>query len=127
MTPRRLAAALALVLAAGTAPAAADEFLGAYQSRLSRQDHVASDGYPLDNAAQVVRQDRANVHKFGKVDADDEYDPWFAGAKARARLQTLLEKRGAIDESTRRAIMAGQPLVQVDVYRNSVRVRIVGY
>jgi hypothetical protein len=127
MKQRPFATLMVLFLAAGVAPAAADQFLGSYQSRLSSQDHYASDGYPLDNAAQVVRQDRANVHKFGRVDADDEYDPWFGSANARARLQTLLERRGAIDEATRRAIMRGQPLVQVDVYRNSARVRIIGY
>ncbi len=55
--------------------ARADQYLGSYTARLSWNDHHASDGYALDNAAQVVRQDRANVHKFGKIDREDDIRP----------------------------------------------------
>jgi hypothetical protein len=121
----RLAAAAALGLfLAGSA--SADEFLGSYVARLSVQDHHASDGYPLGNAAQVVRQDRANVHKFGRIDADDDDDPWFETAASRTRMQKLLEAPGAIDPATRRAIMNGTPLVQVDVYRSGIRAHAIG-
>lgn len=113
----------ACLVATGTAYA--DQYLGSYIARISHNDHYASDGYELSSAAQMVRQDRANWHKFGSGDADDQGDPWFGSAAQRARLQTQLERGGAISPAARRAIVNGEPLVQVDVYRNSVRVTVL--
>ena len=117
------AGALAMLTAS---QALADQFLGSYVARIGRADHFASDGYPLDSAAQMVRQDRANVHKFGKFDPGDESDPWFGSAASRARLETMLKKGGAMSAGTKRAIMTGRPLVEVEVFRNSVRVTVIG-
>jgi hypothetical protein len=108
-------------------PAAADAPLGSYIARLSPQDHHASDGYTLDTAAQVVRQDRANWHKFGYGDAEDENDPWFGSTGARANFEKMLNKAGAMDQATRRAILKGTPVVEVQVYRTRVTVNIIGY
>jgi hypothetical protein len=105
-----------------TLPATADTFLGSYVARISQDDHFASDGYPLDSAAQMVRQDRANWHRFGQVDPEDESDRWFKTNQQRSRLQKMLEQRGAMDAATRRAITNGRPLVQVDVYTSRVQV-----
>ncbi|QDZ03056.1 hypothetical protein FQ775_23305 [Nitratireductor mangrovi] len=115
----------AAVLASGALPAGADEYFGSYVARLSPDDHRASDNYPLDNAAQVVRQDRANYHKFGVVDSEDDDDPWFGTAEARAQMQRMLERPGAIDGPTRQAIMNGTPLVEVQVYSRSLRVLLL--
>ena len=121
-----MAAAAALFASAAlSSSAGADEFLGSYIARLSPADHHASDGYRLDNAAQVVRQDRANVHKFGRADAEDEFDPWFGSAAARARFQSMLERNGAMSPATRQAIMRGTPLVEVEVYVRKVVVSII--
>jgi hypothetical protein len=119
-----LAAGIAAMLA-GTANA--DEFLGSYVARISDNDHRASDGYPLDTAAQMVRQDRANWHKFGSGDAEDESDRWFGSTAARARLEKMLIRSSAMSASTRQAIANGEPIIEVEVYRQSVKVRIVGY
>lgn len=126
---RRAAAAVSaalLLLPALSAPASADEYLGSYVARLSERDHFASDGYRLNTAAQVVRQDRANVHRFGKIDREDEGDPWLGDADIRAYFEQLLNQGGAMSQSIRNTILRGTPLVKVDVYRNSVRVSIVG-
>ena len=120
-----LGAALATVLLSAM-PASAQTALGSYVARLSDNDHYASDGYKLDTAAQVVRQDRANWHRFGRGDPEDEDDPWFTSNSKRAEFEKLLNKSGAISQSARRAIMGGEPLVRVTVYRNSVKVEIVG-
>lgn len=109
----------------GPVPALADQYLGSYVARISDRDHHASDGYELGSAAQMVRQDRAYWHKFGSGDPDDEGDRWFASNAQRARLQAMLEQQGAMSQSTRRAIVNGEPLIQVDVFRNSVRVSIL--
>ena len=118
----------AIMLALATAmPAAADTLLGSYIARMGDNDHYASDGYQLDTAAQVVRQDRANWHRFGRGDAEDQDDPWFGSANSRARFETLLNKSGAMTQSVRRAILSGEPVVKVTVYRNSVKVVVLGY
>lgn len=116
---------LCLAMFAGGVSAHADEYFGSYVARLSPDDHHASDGYRLDNAAQVVRQDRANYHKFGLVDSEDDDDPWFGTAEARAQMQRMLERPGAIDGPTRQAIMNGTPLVEVQVYSRSLRVLLL--
>ena len=119
------AAAIA-VLSAAIAPAAADQLLGSYVARISRNDKQASDGYRLDTAAQMVRQDRANWHKFGSGDAEDEDEAWFTSTASRARLERLLGKSGAMSQATRRAIVRGQPVIEVEVFRNSVHVEVIG-
>ena len=89
----RVVSAGVLTVLVGATAAAADEFLGSYVARISYQDKQASDGYPLDTAAQMVRQDRANFHKFHHSDPDDENNVWFRsnnsalapGAHARTR------------------------------------------
>ena len=122
-----LAAALATFATAPGITAAQDGLLGSYVARISQADHYASDGYRLDTAAQMVRQDRANVHRFGRIDAEDDDDPWFRTADARARMERLLNRRGSMDQATRQAIARGEPVVRVDVYRNSLRVSVLGY
>lgn len=122
---RLVAASALLAAAAGTAQA--DQLLGSYVARISGKDHRASDGYPLDTAAQMVRQDRANWHKFGRGDAEDEDDVWFTTTASRVRLERMLGRSGAMSASTRKAIVSGDPVVEVTVYANSVKVRVIGY
>jgi len=124
---KRLAAATAagLLVAGFAATAHADDFLGSYVARISDEDHFASDGYRLDSAAQMVRQDRANYHKFHRRDRDDERDSWFRSNDDRARLERMLQRPGAMSGSTKNAIVRGEPLIQVDVYTRSVRVTVL--
>ena len=127
MTVSKAIAVAGLVAATmlGTGSAQADDMLGSYTARISDRDHRASDGYPLSSAAQMVRQDRANWHKFHRRDSDDQGDPWFRSDGSRADLQRMLERGGAMSNSTRRAIVNGEPLIEVDVYPDSVRVSII--
>ena len=103
----------------------AGDYLGAYVARISDGDHYNSNGEGLDSAAQMVRQDRANYHKFGASDPEDDYDPWFTTNAKRARLQTMLERGGAMSSGVRNAIIRGEPLVQVEVWTDRVKVTIV--
>ncbi|MBZ9733196.1 hypothetical protein LB515_08170 [Mesorhizobium sp. CA15] len=118
-------AALLATTTLGTGTARADDMLGSYTARISDRDHRASDGYPLGSAAQMVRQDRANWHKFHRRDSDDQGDAWFRSDGSRADLQRMLERGGAMSSATRRAIVNGEPLIEVDVYSDGVRVSIV--
>ena len=119
------AAGLLLASLFGAGAAQADDMLGSYVARISDRDHQASDGYALETAAQMVRQDRANWHKFHRRDRDDEGDGWFRTNDQRADLQRMLERTGAMSSSTKRAIVNGEPLIQVDVYSDSVHVSIL--
>ena len=67
--------------------AAAQDGATLYQARLSEQDHVSSRGVKLTTVAAILRQDRANYHKFNKRDFDDQHDPFFASAGNRGLLE----------------------------------------
>jgi len=88
------------------------EVIQSYVAHLTSRDHVSSSGSKLTTAAEILRQDRANVHKFDKADAADEADTFFAGAANRELLGALLEK-GDMDKKTEAAIVNGTPTVVV--------------
>lgn len=115
MTPRKiLLAAAAVVLFAG--PAAAGELIESYQARLSSSDHFNSNGERLTSPAAIIRQDRANFHKFGIRDSEDEGDRFFADQGNRALMERLLE-RGHTSREARRSIVNGTPLIRVELWR----------
>ena len=105
-----------LVSMAGVASAAADTLRESYVAVLSERDHLNSNGDRLDNAAAIIRQDRANFHKLGKRDPDDESDKFFASADNRDILEQLL-KRGHSNPATLRTIINGTPAITVSIYR----------
>lgn len=114
---------MAVMLTVGAA--VADEYLGSYVARISNADHYNSAGVYLDSAAQMVRQDRANYHKFGIRDGADDSDPWFRTNAQRARLQSMLERAGAMSSGVRSAIRNGTPLIEVEVWSKHVRVNLM--
>ena len=108
-------------LSIATAAMAQSDPVESYCATLGEDDHFASDGYPLDNAAAIIRQDRANYHKFGIQDPSDENDSIFGSTANRARLEAMLRK-GSIDRATERAIVRGTPDVCVDIYNDYINV-----
>ena len=114
-----------MMLATVCGTARADMLLGSYVTRITDHDKYASDGYALDSAAQMVRQDRANYHKFHRRDRDDENDVWFRTNGQRAALERMLQRPGAMSGQVKRAIVNGEPLIQVDVYSRSVEVELL--
>jgi hypothetical protein len=99
------------------APAAyADTLVESYVARLSEADHFNSNGQRLTTAAAVVRQDRANVHKFGVVDPEDDIDVYFRSAARREKLAQLIAAE-RLPRSVSRAIVNGTPLVEVQIWR----------
>ena len=58
-------------------PIHAQQLVESYQALLSERDHFNSDGQRLTTAAAIIRQDRANFHRFGLRDAGDENDDFF--------------------------------------------------
>lgn len=96
-----------------------------YVARLSPEDHFNSKGVKLTTVGAIVRQDRANFHKFGKKDGEDTYDSFCTSASNRAALERLINK-SHISSSTKQAILNGTPLIEVTIYIDSVDVQVIG-
>ncbi len=112
---------LALGLAAGfAAPAAAADLVGSYNAFLSRADHYNSNGERLTTAAAIIRQDRANFHKFGVRDDQDESDDYFDNVDNRAVLERMLSD-GSSDAGVLARVVDANVLVHVDIYRSRRR------
>lgn len=62
------------------------QVIARYTADWSDFDHFNSSGKRLTTAAQVLQQDRANVHKFGKFTAYDSRDGYFTTAARRQQL-----------------------------------------
>ncbi len=113
---RRLSQVLLLIgLMAGTA-AAQEYVVGSYRAHIGLEDLSNSRGARLGDAAQVLRQDRANVHRFGITHAGDESEPWFSQPELRAAMAALLQAGGGIDAATARYIMGGNVDVIVTLF-----------
>ncbi|MEL6451997.1 MAG: hypothetical protein AAFQ19_12110 [Pseudomonadota bacterium] len=82
--------ALMLATVAGlwvlAAPVSAQNMMFEYYTMLTPQDTYNSRGAPLNDVCGIVQQDRANVHKFGRIDAGDNLDPFFTTAERRAMI-----------------------------------------
>lgn len=119
------AALAALVAAAALAPAASaqEQPLESYYAKLSRWDHFNSSGERLTTAAQIIRQDRANYHRFGRRDPGDEGDSFFRHAANRARLEALIAA-GQSDPETIDRIVNGTPMIRVDIFEDYVNVYV---
>jgi hypothetical protein len=112
----------AVMLGAATiaaTPSQAQELIETYVARLSKTDHLNSNEEPLRSAAAIIRQDRANYHRFNRRDPEDEGDSFFADEGNREALEQMIE-RGRPTPKTRSRIVYGTPLIRVDVYRGSV-------
>lgn len=96
--------------------ASACEVIEQYSARLGSSDHFNSSGERLTSAAAIIRQDRANYHKFGIRDPEDEDDNYFASKSNRAILENLLAN-GDSSASAIADIVNSQPLVEVTVCR----------
>jgi len=117
----RRACILVLAIAiAACAPsmAQAQQVIASYVARLSAADHFNSNGERLTSAASIIRQDRANFHRFGVRDPEDESDPFFADQDNRAALEQMLE-RGRAAPGVIDRVVNGTPLVRVEVHRSS--------
>lgn len=119
---RWLAVFLALLVPATVV--AQGRVLADYTARISAQDQVNSVGDRLETAAAILRQDRANYHRFDQADAEDEGDDVFDNRHERGRIERLMS-RGVVRPDTARAIVNGTPLVRVTVYATRMDVEVI--
>lgn len=123
MRPTALPLVLALSLLAPL-PAAAQELIASYTAFIGEADLYNSNGQRLREPWQILRQDRANFHRFGIRQFADEYDPVFASMEARAQFEALL-RAGHIDPAARQAILRGGSIVHVEVWGQGSRLHSV--
>ena len=63
--------------------------VAAYRTTLGAQDRKSSAGVRLYRLRDILAQDRANVHKFGRADAGDQKDSYFNSPQRRTQFQDL--------------------------------------
>jgi hypothetical protein len=115
---RMLVIAAAFAAAVAATPARAQVLVESYTAFLSEADHFNSNGQRLTSAAAIIRQDRANFHRFGRGDPGDEGDRFFASIDNRAAMERMLE-RGSASPAAISAIVNRTPLIRVDIYRDA--------
>lgn len=122
---RTLVFALAAFAASAlAAPVSAQALLDGYVARLGPQDHFNSNGVRLDNAPAIIRQDRANLYRFGKGDPEDDTDGFFHLPENRAKMEAML-RAGSITPSAERRIVNGTPLIEVLIFEDAVAVTVL--
>lgn len=117
-------AVLLLLAGAADSPSRAQgQLLEQYRALLGNSDHYNSKGVRLTAPWQIIRQDRANYHRFGIRDPGDGYDSFFASAANRAQMEQMI-MRGHIDPAAAQRILNSQVWIRVEIYPNSVNVTV---
>lgn len=114
----------AVMLAVVPVAASAQALIGSYVAYIGREDLYNSNGERLGEYWQIIRQDRANYHRFGIRQRGDEWDPFFADANNRATLEQLV-RNSDIDPYSRRMIVQGNVPVYVEIFGRSNRITAV--
>ena len=104
---------IALALSTGTAKS--DEVIDGYSAYIAQDDLYNSKGERLTQPWQVIRQDRANYHKFGIRQDGDENDSYFASEANRATAEAMLAQ-GEISRADGKRIMRGDTTIHVMIY-----------
>nr|WP_314432978.1 hypothetical protein [uncultured Brevundimonas sp.] len=117
-----VAAIMATSAAAGAASAQSTlgwsgkpEVIGQYTAYISQRDLRSSEGTRLTQAWQVIRQDRANYHRFNRRDRGDQGDTFFGSAQNRAIMERMV-RDGEMSPSAARAIVGGDVSITVRIY-----------
>lgn len=111
---KHLILACALVIAS-VLPAASQQVIGSYVAYIGTDDLYNSKGARLTQPWQVLRQDRANYHRFGISQAGDQWDPFFSSIENRARMEQMI-MNGKIEAKARRMLLNGGANVFVRIY-----------
>ncbi len=113
MSLLRVLTILSVIL--GAASVAAQELIGSYVAYIGVDDLYNSKGARLSQPWQVLRQDRANFHRFGIAHAGDEWDPFFGSIDNRAAMERMI-MRGYIEPAARANILRGGATVFIRIY-----------
>ncbi len=94
---------------------AAQELVGSYVAYIGVDDLYNSKGQRLSEPWQILRQDRANFHRFGISQDGDEWDPFFDSINNRAAMERMV-MNGSIDPVAARNLLNGGATVFVRIY-----------
>lgn len=106
---------LATILALAAGGAFAQDLLDSYVAYIGEADLYNSKGARLSEPWQVLRQDRANYHRYGIRQPMDMGDRFFSSMENRAIMERMV-RSGTIDRVAARNIMRGNTKVFVQVY-----------
>lgn len=95
-------------------PARADDVLDEYNAYIGEDDLYNSNGERLREPWQIIRQDRANYHKFKVRQRGDEGDSFFSSADNRAAAERMI-RAGGISREARRLLVNGDVMINVKV------------
>lgn len=116
-----LASAIVLFSAAN---ASANDFLCSYTAEISDHNKYNSSGMPLasgynkTSVAAILRQDRADYYAFGVRDKLDTSDCLMYSKQQRANFERILNhKNTQMDSNFIRAVVDGNPIVDISLYR----------
>ncbi|AXS42651.1 hypothetical protein D1F64_15525 [Breoghania sp. L-A4] len=99
------------------------QLLDEYVAFLGEDDHYNSSGARLTEPWQIVRQDRANYHRFGIRDRGDEGDGFFGSPRNRARMERMI-LNGYIEPRAARRIVNSNVWIRVEIYEDAVNVTV---
>ena len=99
------------------------QLLDSYVAFLGPNDHFNSRGARLTEPWQIIRQDRANYHKFRVRDPGDEGDRFFGSIKNRGKMERMI-LNGYINPNAAWRIVNENVWVQVEIYANAVNVTV---
>ncbi len=117
-------AVLAAVWSMTSQPVSAQgPLLEEYSAFLGNADHYNSRGKRLTKPWQIIRQDRANFHRFGIQDDGDQWDGFFADKANRGRMERMI-MNGRIERSAARRIINSNVWIRVEIYENAVNVLV---
>lgn len=118
----------AMILCASSS-AFAGRYLCSYTAQISDHNKYNSSGsrlatgYNKSSVAAILRQDRADYYVFGVRDPLDTGDCVMHSKQQRAIFERLLNN-SKIGKDFIRAIVDGNPVVDIDLYQNHIEGRI---
>lgn len=119
-----LAVTFALIGGGVIERAQAQQLLDSYVAYIGDEDLYSSRGVRLQNAGQVLRQDRANYHRFGIRHVGDQYDSFFGDINNRGVFEAWLNQ-GDIAPHVARRVVGGYVSVLVEIYGYNNRAQYV--
>ncbi|WP_210275488.1 hypothetical protein [Rhizobium sp. G21] len=94
--------------------ARADDVLDEYNAYIGEDDLYNSNGERLREPWQIIRQDRANFHKYRVRQSGDESDSYFSSVDNRAAAERMV-RSGTITREARRLLLNGDVMINVKV------------
>lgn len=94
--------------------------IGSYRAYIGQDDLYNSSGMRLTQPWAILRQDRANFHRFGIRHSGDTFDEFFAGGGNREIMERMVAN-GDMSSAARNLIVNGDAAVRVDIYGRGTR------